>query len=80
MGEAGVTGLGRLTRRAEQLRVVRATRNALVNMIPVLTIGAFALILQTLPIPAYQSFLETSVGVVLMQFLQAGRSGCCPST
>ncbi|MBP5273396.1 MAG: PTS sugar transporter subunit IIC/EAL domain-containing protein, partial [Abditibacteriota bacterium] len=44
-------------------------------MIPVLTIGAFALILQTLPVPAYREFLETSAGVEFSHFLRLVYSG-----
>ncbi|MBO4547608.1 MAG: hypothetical protein J5758_00140, partial [Abditibacteriota bacterium] len=69
------TRFNRLIRRIELMTVVRAVRNALVNMIPVLTIGAFALILQTLPIPAYQRFLGTAVGGVFFRFLQLVYSG-----
>ena len=43
-----------------------SVRTGLVNMIPVLIIGAFALILNTFPVPAYQSFLKnTAVGSAL---------------
>ncbi len=48
--------------RLENMTVVRSIRNGLVNMIPVLTIGAFALILNTLPIKAYQAFITTFAG------------------
>ncbi|MBR4749722.1 MAG: PTS sugar transporter subunit IIC/EAL domain-containing protein [Abditibacteriota bacterium] len=65
----------RLIRRIEQMTVVRAVRNALVNMIPVLTIGAFALILLTLPVPAYQRFLETDAGGLFFRFLRLVYSG-----
>ena len=57
-------------RRVEQTTVIRTIRSALVNLIPVLTIGAFALILQTLPVPAYQRALETPVGQFLLQLFQ----------
>ena len=68
-------GLDRVARRIEQLTVVRAVRNALVNLIPVLMIGAFALIFQTLPIPAYQRLLDTPTGSVLRQLFQLAYSG-----
>lgn len=45
-------------RRIEQATIVRSIRDGLVNLIPVLIIGAFALILNTLPIPFYQDFLS----------------------
>lgn len=75
MSETGIQGFHRLIRQVEQVRIVWAVRNALVSMIPVLTIGAFALILQTLPVPAYQALLETPAGQVAMQFLQLVYSG-----
>ncbi|MDO4845359.1 MAG: EAL domain-containing protein, partial [Oscillospiraceae bacterium] len=53
---------GALFRKAEQSTAVRAVRGGLVNMIPVLIIGAFALILKTLPIDGYQRFLATDAG------------------
>ena len=43
----------------EQSIIVRSIRNGLVNMIPVLTIGAFALIIKSLPIEGYQNFIST---------------------
>ena len=49
--------------RIESLTLVRAVRNGLVSMIPVLVIGAFALILITFPVDGYQWFLtETAFG------------------
>ncbi|MCR5295052.1 MAG: EAL domain-containing protein [Lachnospiraceae bacterium] len=62
-------------RRIEQLAVVRSVRNALVNMVPVLMIGAFALIFQTLPLPFYQKLLETPAGGLFLQILQLIYSG-----
>ena len=41
---------------------VRAIQNGLVALIPVLMVGAFALILQSLPLPAWQSFLKSDAG------------------
>ncbi len=49
-------------RRLEELTLVRVVRSGLVSMIPILTIGAFALILQTFPVAGYQRFLTTAVG------------------
>ena len=69
--------MGRLLRfdniihRIEQLTAIRAIRSALVNMIPVLIIGAFALILQTLPVTAYQDWLATPSGNVFLQLFMA---------
>ena len=48
--------------RIEQLTAVRAIRSGLSNMIPVLTIGAFALILQTFPLESYQRLIATLAG------------------
>ncbi len=54
-----------LVRRYEQLDFVRAVRGGLVNMIPVLIIGAFALVFRFLPIDAYREFIATFAGGVL---------------
>lgn len=42
--------------------VLRAIRSGLTYMIPILMIGSFALIALSLPIPAYQSFMESFFG------------------
>ena len=39
--------------------LVRAIRNGLVGLIPILIIGAFALVLKSFPIEAYQNFITT---------------------
>ena len=49
-------------RTIENSTVVRSLRGGLSNMIPILTVGAFALILNFLPIPAYQSFIKSFLG------------------
>ena len=49
-------------RKIEQATVVRTIRNGLINIIPVLTIGAFALILKTFPVDAYQKAITTFAG------------------
>ena len=54
-----------LVRRYEQLDFVRAVRGGLVNMIPVLIIGAFALVFRFLPVDAYREFIATFAGGVL---------------
>ena len=41
---------------------LRAVRSGLVNLIPVLIIGAFALVLKTFPVDAYQKFITTFLG------------------
>ncbi len=54
--------------KAEQWTVVRAIRGGLLNITPVLIIGAFALILKTFPVYAYQSFIATFGGGILLSF------------
>lgn len=49
-------------RRLEQTTAVRAVRSGLVNMIPVLIIGAFALVVKTFPVEDYQTFIATLAG------------------
>ena len=44
--------------RIEQSTIVRSIRSGLVNMIPVLIIGAFALVINQFPIEAYQTFIN----------------------
>ena len=55
--------------RVEKVTAIRAIRNGLIHIIPVLIIGAFALILKTFPIDAYQKWLETFAGGFLLQLL-----------
>lgn len=45
--------------KVQQFKLVRAVRDGLVNIIPVLIIGAFALVLKTFPIQAYQDFIAS---------------------
>ena len=45
--------------KVQQYKLVRAIRDGLVSIIPVLIIGAFALVLKTFPIQAYQDFIES---------------------
>jgi len=45
-------------RKMEDLTAIRAVRSGLVSMIPVLTIGAFALILKTFPVEGYQQAIS----------------------
>lgn len=49
-------------RRLQQLTAVRAVRGGLMNLFPVLIIGAFALILKTFPVAAYQTAIATFAG------------------
>lgn len=58
-----------LMRKIEQAAPVRAVRNGLINIIPVLIIGAFALILKTFPVEGYQHALETFAGGFFLQLL-----------
>ena len=43
----------------QQFSLIKSIRDGLVNMIPILIIGAFALILKSFPIPAYTEFINT---------------------
>lgn len=54
---------------------VKSIRNGLVNMIPVLIIGAFALILETFPIAAYQRFIHHAAGGLLLELLELVYAG-----
>lgn len=54
--------------RIQKVGVIRAIRNGLVNLIPVLIIGAFALVLKSFPIPAYQDFISTFWGGAFLAF------------
>lgn len=49
-------------RRAKSLPFVLIIRSGLANIIPILIIGAFALILQTFPVGAYQRFIARFAG------------------
>ncbi len=58
-------------RRVEGLTIVRAIRSGLINIIPVLIIGAFSLIFQTFPLAAWQDFLSgTAAGGFILQLLE----------
>ena len=46
-------------RKTERFSLVRIIRSGLVNMIPVLIIGAFALVINQFPIKGYQQFITT---------------------
>ncbi|MCR5458081.1 MAG: EAL domain-containing protein [Clostridiales bacterium] len=62
-------GFMAFTRRMEQSIIVRSIRNGLVSMIPVLIIGAFALIIKTFPVEGYQTFIQTFLnGFILKLF------------
>ena len=51
-----------------QSRVLLSVRGGVVNMIPVLIIGAFALVLKEFPVPAYQAFLQSFLGGFFNEF------------
>ena len=57
-GENGQPEKWAFVRKIEQATAVRAIRSGLVNIIPVLIIGAFALVLKTFPVPGYQDFMS----------------------
>lgn len=58
-----------LLSKVEQLIVVRTIRSGLINLIPVLIIGAFALILKTFPVPAYQRLINEIAGGFFLELL-----------
>ena len=66
-----------IMKNAEQLTIVRAIRGGLVNITPVLIIGAFALILKTFPVAAYQAFIEKFADGLLLSFLNFVYSATC---
>ena len=55
--------------RVERLTIVRAVRDGLVAMTPILIIGAFSLILKTFPVSAYQRFIADFAGGFIMDLL-----------
>lgn len=72
-----------LINRVEKMTVVRVVRDSLVHMIPVLIIGAFALILQTFPVSAYQKAippLRVASSCVWRSWSTARPSACSPCT
>ena len=54
--------------RVERSVVVRAVRSGLINLIPVLIVGAFALILGSFPVKPYQEFIGSFAGGFLAKF------------
>ena len=52
----------------EDITIVRAVRNGLIHITPVLIIGAMALIFMTFPVEAYQQFLATFLDGFLSMF------------
>ena len=51
------------------IKVVQCIKNSLIMLLPVLLVGAFALFFQSLPIPAYQSFLKNFLSGAVYTFL-----------
>ena len=64
------SGFAALIQRIELFTIVRAIRTGLINMIPVLIIGAFSLILQTFPLDAYRQFIETFADGFLLRLFE----------
>ena len=56
-----------LLSRLDQMTIVRVIRDGLVHIIPVLIIGAFALIIKTFPVDAYLEFIETFAGGFILK-------------
>ena len=56
--------------RLANVTALRAVRDGLVNIIPILIIGAFALILTQFPVPAYKAWLAAFAGGALKQMLE----------
>ena len=57
-----------ISRKIGKISVIRAIRDGLVSMIPVLIIGAFALVLKTFPIEGYQDFIASFWDGALLHF------------
>ncbi len=55
--------------KAEQFTIVAVIRSGLLNITPVLIIGAFALILKTFPAAIYQNFINTFANGIILSFL-----------
>lgn len=59
----------------ESIRIFIAIRKTLTTMIPLIIIGSITLMLTSLPIPAYQSFITSALGGYLYSFLNLIVSG-----
>lgn len=55
----------------EKVKIFHAIRDGLVMVLPVLLIGCFALVLQSLPINGYQNLLHTTLANTLLPFLDS---------
>lgn len=51
------------------IKTVQCIKNSLIMLLPVLLVGAFALFFQSLPIPAYQSFVKSFLSGAVYTFL-----------
>ena len=56
---SGESRLYKLTTKIQQFSLIKTIRMGLVNMIPILTIGAFALVLREFPVAAYKEFINS---------------------
>ena len=53
-----------------QINMIRALRRSLIHLIPILMVGAFALVLQSLPLAFYQDFIHHFCGGILYSFFE----------
>lgn len=63
-----VNDLISFSERIQKVRVVRAIRGGLVTIIPILIIGAFALVFEYFPIPGYTDFIKEFGGGFIFNF------------
>ncbi len=54
----------------EDMIMIRSVRNALVDLIPILILGAFALIFQYFPSDAYQNWIATAADGILLRIFK----------
>lgn len=62
-------GIVAFIHKIEKITIIRAVRNGLVNMIPVLIIGAFALVIKSFPVEVYQTALTEFAGGFFLDIL-----------
>lgn len=63
-----VNRLINISEKAQSYSIIKAIRDGLVNLIPVLIIGAFALIFKTFPVKGYQDFITTFADGLIAEF------------
>ena len=63
------------TERVNNAMLPAAIRRGLVNMIPLILAGSFALVFLSLPVPAYRSWMDRIFGSGWVQFFELVRSG-----